>query len=69
MVNYYRRFIKQAAHHLFHLFKCLGNKPKKLDWTENMEKSFQAIKSALANVALLHHPDLKLPLAITSDAS
>ena len=69
MVNYYRRFIKKAAHHLFHLFECLGNKPKKLDWTDNMAKSFEAIKTALANAAMLHHPDSKLPLAITSDAS
>ena len=69
MVNYYRRFIKAAAHHLFHLFDCLGNKPKKLEWNDNMSKSFEAIKSALANAAMLHHPDSKLPLAITSDAS
>ena len=69
MVNYYRRFIKKAAHHLFHLFECLGKKPKKLDWSPDMAKSFEAIKSALANAALLHHPDSKLPLAITSDAS
>ena len=69
MVNYYRRFIKAAAHHLFHLFECLGQKPKNLTWTENMGKSFEAIKLALANAAMLHHPDSKLPLAITSDAS
>ena len=69
MVNYYRRFIRQAAHHLFFLFECLGNKPKKLQWDKNMELSFDAIKTALSNAAMLAHPDSKLPLAITSDAS
>ena len=69
MVNYYRRFVKKAAHHLFHLFECLGNKPKKLDWNQDMANSFEAIKTALANAAMLHHPDSKLPLSITSDAS
>ena len=69
MVNYYRRFVRKAAHHLFFLFECLGNKPKKLDWDKNMQQSFDAIKLALSNAAMLAHPDSSLPLAITSDAS
>ena len=69
MVNYYRRFIRKAAHHLFFLFECLGDKPKKLDWSTNMQQSFDAIKLALSNAAMLAHPDSTLPLAITSDAS
>ena len=69
MVNYYRRFIRKAAHHLYFLFECLGNKPKKLDWSKDMQHSFDAIKTALANATMLAHPDSKLPLAITSDAS
>ena len=69
MVNYYRRFIRKAAHHLFYLFECLGNKPKKLEWNKNMQESFEAIKLALSNAAMLSHPDSSLPLAITSDAS
>ena len=59
MVNYYRRFIKAAAHHLFHLFEALGDKPKRLEWNANMQESFDAIKNALANAAMLHHPDPK----------
>ena len=69
MVNYYRRFIPKAAHHLFFLFEALGDKPKKLLWDKNMQESFDAIKQALAMATMLHHPDPKLPLAITSDAS
>ena len=69
MINYYRRFIKAAAHHLFWLFEALGAKPKRLNWTPEMQSSFEAIKEALANATMLHHPDPSLPLAVTTDAS
>ena len=69
MINYYRRFIKAAAFHLFHLFEALGAKPKRLDWTTDMQSSFDAIKEALANATMLHHPDPSLPLSLTTDAS
>ena len=69
MINYYRRFIKAAAHHLFHLFEALGSKPKRLLWSPEMQKSFDAIKEALAAATMLHHPDPSLPLALTTDAS
>ena len=69
MVNYYRRFIKNAAHHLFHLFNLLKEKPKTLPWNADAQKSFEAIKKALADAALLHHPKSGAPLALTTDAS
>ena len=69
MVNYYRRFIPKAAHHLYFLFEALGDKPKRLQWDKNMQQSFDAIKEALAKATMLRHPDPSLPLAITSDAS
>ena len=69
MINYYRRFIKSAAHHLFHLFEALGSKPKRLLWSAEMQTSFDAIKDALANATMLHHPDPSLPLSLTTDAS
>ena len=69
MVNYYRRFIPKAAHHLYFLFESLGSKPKRLTWDQNMQQSFDAIKEALAKATMLRHPDPSLPLAITSDAS
>merc|ERR1711911_31708 len=62
MINYYRRFIKSAAYHLFHLFEALGAKPKRLNWTAEMQLSFDSIKEALANATMLHHPDSSLPL-------
>ena len=69
MINYYRRFIKSAAYHLYHLFEALGAKPKRLDWTTDMQSSFDAIKEALAKATMLHHPDPSLPLSLTTDAS
>ena len=69
MINYYRRFIKSAAHHLFHLFEALGTKPKRLNWSVEMQASFDSIKEALANATMLHHPDPTLPLSLTTDAS
>ena len=69
MVNYYRRFISQAAHHLAALFDALQGKPKHLEWSDSLQKSFESIKLALATATMLHHPDPSLPLALTTDAS
>ena len=80
MVNYYRRFIRRAAYHLHPLFNALkgpkkekGEKkvprPKTLAWNEDLQKSFEAIKEALAVATLLHHPRPNAPLALTTDAS
>ena len=69
MVGYYRRFIPNAAKHLFHLFDALKGKPKTLEWTANRQKSFEATKAALAEATLLHHPRPGAQLALTTDAS
>ena len=72
MINYYRRWIPRAAEHMFHLFDALKG-PKKskktLEWTEDRQKSFDAVKEALAQATLLHHPRPGAELAITTDAS
>ena len=80
MVNYYRRFIRRAAHHLHPLFNALkGPKkkkdqkkaplPKTLTWNDDLQHSFEAIKDALATATLLHHPRPNAPMALTTDAS
>ena len=69
MLNYYRRFIPHAAHHLYPLFEVLKGKPKTLNWTPDCQKSFEASKEALAAATLLHHPIPGAQLNITSDAS
>ena len=69
MINYYRRFIPQAAGHLYALFECLKGKPKSLQWTKACQNSFDCIKEALAAATLLHHPRPQAQLALTTDAS
>ena len=69
MVGYYRRFIPNAAAHLFHLFTALKGKPKTLEWTAGCQESFEAIKKALAAATLLHHPRPGAKLSLTTDAS
>ena len=69
MINYYRRFIPHAAHHMYALFELLKGKPKSLPWAAAQQKSFEAIKEALASAALLHHPRPSAQLALTTDAS
>ena len=69
MVGYYRRFIPNAAKHLFYLFEALKGKPKTLEWTAGCQKSFEATKAALAAATLLHHPRPGAELSLTTDAS
>ena len=69
MINYYRRFIPRAAHHLYALFEALKGKPKSLIWTEACQAAFNAVKEALSSATLLHHPRHGAPLAVTTDAS
>ena len=71
MCNYYRRFMPKVAHHAFFLHEALAGKPRprQLNWNEDCEKSFNAMKEALASAAMLRHPRPDAQLAITSDAS
>ena len=69
LINYYRKFIPRAAEHLFHLFEALKGKPKTLEWTADCQRSFDAVKNALATTTLLHHPRQGAALALTTDAS
>ena len=68
-LGYYRRFIPNAASHLFHLFEALKGKPKTLEWTDKCQLSFDATKAALAAATLLHHPGPGSALALTTVAS
>lgn len=69
MVNYYRKWIPQAAHHASPLFDALKSKPKILAWSCERQKAFEAVKKALSAKTMLSHPRPNAPLAITSDAS
>ncbi|GFX16688.1 transposon Tf2-6 polyprotein [Trichonephila clavipes] len=81
MLNYYRRFIRQAAHILAPLVKFLkGIRNKKrpklkvkikpeeaLEWTDEATTAFELLN--LAHATLLHHPMPNAPLSIWVDAS
>ena len=71
MVNFYHWFVPNAAKTLQPLYQALAgrSRPKTLDWSEDMVKSFEATKQALANATMLHHPVQGAPTALTSDAS
>ena len=72
MVNYYRRWIKKAAHQLQPLYDALKGtnpKPRTLKWDQTLQTSFDAIKEALAKATLLRHPRPGAQLALTTDAS
>ncbi|RWS00423.1 hypothetical protein B4U79_11538, partial [Dinothrombium tinctorium] len=74
MINFYRRFIEKAAHHLAPLNALLkGHKNESgkrlIEWTKETENSFEHIKEELSNATLLNHPIPGAQLAIFVDAS
>ena len=72
MVNFYHWCIANAAEILQPLYQALSGgktRPKVLVWSQDMLKSFDATKDALANATLLYHPVQGAPTALTSDAS
>ncbi|KAK7929149.1 hypothetical protein WMY93_005544 [Mugilogobius chulae] len=71
MVNFYHRFIPHAAHIMRPLYDALRftKGSDAVDWTSDRVIAFEGAKSALANAALLAHPDPNAPIALTTDAS
>ena len=72
MVNYYRRFIPQAAQLVRPLTDMLAGKPKyssAFPWTDATESAFAAAKSAIASAVMLTHPIPSAPLNLMCDAS
>ncbi|GFQ70669.1 retrovirus-related Pol polyprotein from transposon opus, partial [Trichonephila clavata] len=72
-VNFYRRYLKDAAKTQAPLHDLLkGAKKKdnrKVPWTENTVKNFEQCKSELAKAALLSFPKSGVPLSLCCDAS
>ena len=70
MVNFYRRFVPNAAGILQPLTNALQGKPTtKLSWSEECMGAFKAAKEALADAVELHHPRAGAPVALAVDAS
>ena len=71
MINFYHRFIPNAAIILRPLYHALRGKTQKelIIWSQSMHNSFTSAKSALCNATMLAHPTPSVPIAITCDAS
>lgn len=73
MINFYRRFIKNAALIQAPLNKFLGgskkNGKKIIEWTTESLEAFNACKDSLFQATLIAFPNSFLPLAIFTDAS
>ena len=71
MVNFYHRFIPQAAAIMRPLYQALKgkNKPNVVTWSTVMDSVFEQTKQALADATLLTHPQVDAPTALTVDAS
>lgn len=72
MINFYRRFIPNAATIQSPLNKYLIGKKSNnspIEWTDESKNAFLQIKEALAQAALLAHPSPSAPLSLMVDAS
>ncbi|GBO20906.1 Transposon Ty3-I Gag-Pol polyprotein [Araneus ventricosus] len=73
ILNFYRRYLKDAAKNQALLHEYLkGSKKKdkrKIQWTDEAEKQFEKCKNDLANATLLSFPNSELPLSLFTDAS
>ena len=71
MVNYYHRFIHNAAHIMQPLHEAIKSKKpsSKVQWDDANIKAFSDIKEAIASATLLAHPMVFAPIALRTDAS
>ena len=72
MINFYRRFVPNAARTLQPLEQLLSphkNSRKGINWDENTSKAFTDIKGKLADVAWLTFPVMGAQTNLVTDAS
>lgn len=73
VINFYRRFLKNAAEIQAplnaYLVGATKNDKRPIKWTEDSSRAFTACKQQLAEASLLFHPQEDAPLAFTTDAS
>lgn len=73
MLNFYRRFIPQAAKFQAPLIEALvatnGKGAKPFIWTPELLNQFEDCKISLSNATLLQHPVNDAPLGLFTDAS
>ncbi|GFT68640.1 retrovirus-related Pol polyprotein from transposon opus [Trichonephila clavipes] len=72
MINFYRRYLKDAAKTqapLHELLKGAKEDRRKVYWTDDTRRSCEKCKTDLAEAALLSFPRSGLPLSLCTDAS
>ncbi|GFX89428.1 retrovirus-related Pol polyprotein from transposon opus [Trichonephila clavipes] len=73
LMNFYRRYLKNAAKHraILHEYSkgSKKNDKTKILWTEEAKKYFEKCKQDIANATLLSFPDPDLQMALFTDAS
>lgn len=69
MVNFYHRFIPNAAALMGSLHGLSHAKGQDFQWTTQHQSVFDATKHALASATLLNHPSATATTCITVDAS
>ncbi|GBN39220.1 Transposon Tf2-6 polyprotein, partial [Araneus ventricosus] len=73
MLNFYRRFIPNAAEIQRTLYDLVKGKKKRnkttIDWSEAAVQAFQTCKNSIAQAALLAHPNSEAKLSLVIDAS
>lgn len=73
IINFHKRFIKNASEMQLHLLKLIkGNKKNDrtaLDWNPDAEVAFEVCKNSLSEAALLTHPSANATLSVFVDAS
>ena len=73
MINFYRRFLGDAAaiqaplHAVLSVPKVKGSRP--VIWTLELLHAFEDFRASLSHATLLAHPDSSAPLALVTDAS
>ena len=69
MLNFYRKFIKNAALILAPLTNALKGPGKLLDWTPPLDTAFCHARDILSTVPILVHPIPGAPISLAVDAS
>ena len=69
MLNFYHRFVPNAAHIMRPIYDVLAGKPMTLKWSDELDEAFTTAKEALAQATMLVHPHADKPTALTVDAS
>ena len=67
IVNFYYRSVLNAARIMRHIYAALAGNHFNLEWSCDIEATFNPAKQALSWAKMFVHPHAKIPTALTSD--